>query len=500
MTYSVKMSDISKKFGEIKALDNAKFELKKGEIHAILGENGAGKSTLMNVLSGIYSADSGVIEINEKIVNIDSPKKSIELGVGMIHQHFRLAQSMSVTENIVAGMKNSFFIDNKKISNEITEISKKHKLDIDVNSFIRDLSVAKKQRVEILKLLYRGADILILDEPTTVLTPQESTQLFEILKSMSSHGKSIIIITHKMNEVMNVSDRVTVMRKGKFISTNLTSEVNPQILTNEMVGREIELVLNCPEYKEEKSLLLEAKNINIREDKSRENIHDISFKLHSGEILGVAGISGSGQKTLCETICGLIKVRSGELNFKGKSLVGMDPQQIIKMGISLSFVPEDRLGMGLVSSMDITNNILLKDYHKQSGFMISRKNSKNMAQKLVDKLNIDTPSVSHPVRLLSGGNIQKVLLGREIENDPQLIVTAYPTRGLDIASSHLVYDLMNAQKLKGVGILFVSEDLDDLMGISDRIMVVSNGRISGFLNNRNEFSRSSIGKLMTMSE
>lgn len=497
MQNSVEMLDINKKFGSVQALKDARLELRRGEIHALLGENGAGKSTLMNVLSGIYFPDSGEVKINGETVHIKSPVDAIELGIGMIHQRFKLASSMTVLENIIAGNKNALVLDKKKLFEDVDALSKKYSLDIDLNATIRELSVAKKQRVELLKVLYRGADILILDEPTTVLTPQESEKLFDIIRKMAQDGKSIIIITHKMLEVMSVSDRVSVMRKGEYITTYDTDEVEPKILTNAMVGKEIELKINYSKYHGQNQVLMDVEKLSVVGEGFFESIHEMSFQIKRGEILGVAGVSGNGQKTLCEALCGLQEISSGQVNFMGYNIKGLSPRNIMKMGISLSFVPEDRLGMGLISNMDIIDNVLLKEYHSQAGLFINRKSSITKSNLLVEKLKIDTPDIYHPVRLLSGGNIQKVLLGREIENNPQLIVTAYPSRGLDIASSHLIYNLLNEQKLKGVGVLLVAEDLDDLLAVSDRIMVMCNGKITGIINDRADFDKQKIGELMS---
>lgn len=495
MEYAIKMKGISKVFGEVKALEDVQLDVLVGEIHAILGENGAGKSTLMNVLAGIYTPDAGTIELYGKKQVIKTPRQSIALGIGMIHQHFKLVNAMTAAENIVAGYEKGVIFNKKLIEAKILSLSRKYGLDIEPSKRISDMSVAEKQRVEILKVLYRGAKVLILDEPTAVLTPQETEHLFEILRTMRADGHSMIIITHKLSEVRAISDRVTIMRKGAYIETVITAQHSEQELTNAMVGREVDLSLVCVPT-EGDDLLLSLENLTVLDEQGSKRLNDIGLSLRKGEILGVAGVAGSGQRELCEAIAGLLPIIEGDVVYEGRSLLGLSPREIINRGISLSFVPEDRLGMGLVSTMDITNNVLLKDYHRQKGFFITRKNSRKLATYLVDKLNIDTPSISHPVRLLSGGNIQKVLLGREIENNPHLIITAYPSRGLDIGSSHLVYDLLNAQKEKGVGILFVGEDLDVLMGISDRIAVMCEGRITGILT-RDAFDKQHIGYLMS---
>lgn len=495
MTYAVEMTQISKRFGEVQALEDVHLDVLVGEIHAILGENGAGKSTLMNVLAGIYTPDAGNIKLYDQIVNLKTPRMAISHGIGMIHQHFKLVNALTAAENIVAGFETGIVRNSKQVETKIKELSHKYGLDINPSKRIYDMSVAEKQRVEILKVLYRGAKVLILDEPTAVLTPQETNHLFEILRAMKNEGHSMIIITHKMGEVRAISDRVTIMRKGQYISTEITAEKDEVALTNAMVGRQVDLALHCsPATSSE--VLLKVNELTVIGLEGTKRLASVSFELKKGEILGVAGVAGSGQRELCEAIAGLVSIKQGDVIYEGASIVGLTPREIINKGISLSFVPEDRLGMGLVSTMDITNNVLLKDYYKQKGFFVSRKNSRELARYLVEKLNIDTPGITHPVRLLSGGNIQKVLLGREIENNPHLIITAYPSRGLDIGSSHLVYDLLNSQKEKGVGILFVGEDLDVLMGISNRIVVMCEGRITGILDREN-FDKELIGQYMS---
>lgn len=495
MTYAVEMNNISKRFGDVQALEDVHLDVLVGEIHAILGENGAGKSTLMNVLAGIYTPDAGNIKLYDQIVHLKTPRIAISHGIGMIHQHFKLVNALTAAENIVAGFETGVVRHSKQVENKIKDLSHKYGLDINPSKRIYDMSVAEKQRVEILKVLYRGAKVLILDEPTAVLTPQETNHLFEILKTMKNEGHSMIIITHKMGEVRAISDRVTIMRKGRYISTEITNEKDEIALTNAMVGRQVDLALHCSPPNSDETLL-EINDLTVMGLEGAKRLSNVTFDLKKGEILGVAGVAGSGQRELCEAIAGLVDIKHGNIIYEGDSIVGMTPREIINRGISLSFVPEDRLGMGLVSTMDITNNVLLKDYYKQKGFFISRKNSRELATFLVDKLNIDTPGITHPVRLLSGGNIQKVLLGREIENNPHLIITAYPSRGLDIGSSHLVYDLLNSQKEKGVGILFVGEDLDVLMGISNRILVMCEGKVTGILEREN-FDKELIGQYMS---
>ncbi|MBF7096439.1 ABC transporter ATP-binding protein [Alkalibacter mobilis] len=492
----VEMNSISKSFGSVQALDKVELTLVGGEVHSLLGENGAGKSSLMNILAGIYTPDTGNIKIRGKQVDISSPKVAIDLGIGMIHQHFKLVEVLTAKENIVAGYDKEFFIKGSKLSEKIKNISLKYGLEIDPDKKIYDMSVAEKQRVEILKVLYRGAEILILDEPTAVLTPQETEKLFDIIRNMTQMGCAVVIITHKLNEVMEISDVVTVLRKGKYISTVKKTETDTNELTKMMVGKAVDLSIERPPVGERKKIL-EVLNLSALKSDKTKALDDINFEMYTGEILGVAGIAGSGQKELCEALAGLYPITQGDVVYQGESILGKNPREIIKMGISMSFVPEDRLGMGLVASMNIVDNILLKEYQKQEGLIISRRPSKEKAQIIVDKLNISTPSTdSHPVRLLSGGNIQKVLLGREIESNPHVIITAYPTRGLDIGSSYLIYDLLNEQKKQNVALLYVGEDLDVLMELCDRILVMCNGKITGIVDGQ-EADREKIGLMMS---
>lgn len=474
----IKIENLTKTFGTVVANSNVCLEVNKGEIHALLGENGSGKSTLMNMLSGIYTPDSGAIYIKDKQVSFKTPKDSMMMGIGMIHQHFKLVEVMTAKENIIAGQKGNFFVGNKELSENIREISEKYGLAVDPDKKIYNMSVGEKQTVEILKVIYRGAQILILDEPTAVLTPQETEGLFNILRKMKQSGCSIIIITHKLNEVMEISDKVTVLRKGETVGTVNKEDTNATELTNLMVGHAVDLSIIRIKSKKSKAIL-NVENLTVVDDEKVKALDNISFKLAEGEILGVAGVAGSGQKELCEAIAGLYPIAAGKIEYLEENIVGKNPRDIIKMGISMSFIPEDRLGMGLVASMGMVDNMILKEYQNQKGIFIKKKIAKNLSHKLIKKLEIKTPGVYHPVRQLSGGNIQKVLLGREIESNPHLLITAYPVRGLDINASYTIYDLLNEQKEKGVGILYIGEDLDVLIELCDRIMVICNGKITG---------------------
>ena len=493
----VKLEGICKAFGSVKANSNINFDVRTGEIHALLGENGSGKSTLMNILSGIYSPDSGSIELYGKPITFTSPKDSIAAGIGMVHQHFKLVDVLTAKENIIGGNKGtSFFTGGKAMSAKIREIEDKYGLRLDPDKKVYNMSVSEKQTCEILKVLYRGAKILILDEPTAVLTPQEITVLFDILRKMKAQGCSIVIITHKLAEVLEISDRVTIMRKGESIKTVNTAETNAAELTEMMVGHPISLDIeraNVDESKKHK--ILDVSHLTVMNSEHLKALDDVSFTLSSGEILGVAGIAGSGQKELCETIAGLDRVAHGDIIFKDSSIVGLSPRDIIRRGITMSFIPEDRLGMGLVGSMSIVDNVLLKSYQNMPGALMDRKTGARIADEIIERFDIATPSAQHTVKKLSGGNIQKVLLGREINLNPELLITAYPVRGLDIGASYNIYDVLNEQKQKGVGILFIGEDLDVLLGISDRIMVLHEGKVMDIVDARTT-NKQQLGMLM----
>jgi simple sugar transport system ATP-binding protein len=494
-TMAIELKQITKTFGSVVANNKIDLSVKQGEILALLGENGSGKTTLMNMLSGIYKPDSGSIFINGQPVTINSPEDAIELGIGMIHQHFKLVEALSATDNIILGSKGKGIFLHKSRSEKIKEISRRFGLEIDPEKPVYQMSVSEKQTVEIIKVLYRRADILILDEPTAVLTPQESKRLFEILRRMKQEGCAVIIITHKLNEVLEISDRVTILRKGESVATVNTADTNAQELTELMVGRPVELSINHPETFFDENLL-EIHHLTVCNEDGVEMIKDISFDLNRGEILGVAGVAGSGQKELCEAIAGLLPVKKGAILYKNENIIGKTPNEIIKMGISMSFIPEDRLGMGLAASMGIVDNMLLKTYNEGKGPFLSKKGARDLAKRIVKQLDIVTPSIETPVRRLSGGNVQKVLLGREIESQPNVLITAYAVRGLDINSSYTIYDALNEQKLKGVGVLFIGEDLDVMLELCDRIMVLCHGRITGIVDTK-DATKEQLGLLMT---
>ena len=491
--YAIELKGITKTFGKVIANENVNLGIKYGEILALLGENGSGKTTLMNILSGIYYADEGTISIDGKEAFITNPNEAINLGIGMIHQHFKLVEVFSAMDNIILGTKGKY-VKSNALKEEILEMSSKFGLEIEPAKKVYNMAVSEKQTVEIMKVLYRGAKILILDEPTSVLTPQETEKLFVILRKMKEQGNAIIIITHKLHEVLAISDRVAILRKGQVVDTVNTLDTNEKELTELMVGRPINLEINRPETVNNKTIL-RVVDLSVVNEDGTIGLMDINFTLKSGEILGVAGVAGSGQRELCETIAGLMEAKTGAVLYKKENIIGKTPDDIINLGISMSFVPEDRLGMGLVGSMDMIDNMLLKSYKKNKGFIIDKKPSRDLAEELVDKLGIITPGVETPVRMLSGGNVQKVLLGREIESEPNVLITAYPVRGLDINSSYIIYDLLNEQKKKNVAILFIGEDLDVLLELSDRIMVLCHGEIMGIVDAKNT-SKEEIGLMM----
>ena len=494
-TVCIEMRGISKHFGTVAANENANLEVKRGEIHALLGENGSGKSTLMNMLAGIYSPDSGTIKIEGEEKTFASPHDSIAAGIGMVHQHFKLVEVMTAAENISAGSEKGLFRSPKKIAKKISDICTKYGLDVDPQKKVYNMSVGEKQTIEIVKMLYRGASMFILDEPTAVLTPQEADILFDILRNMKKQGCAIIIITHKLNEVMEISDRVTVLRAGETIATVNTCETNPQQLTEMMVGKPVELKITREEPKRSEAPVLEIENLSCTTDTGREILNKMSFTVHGGEILGVAGIAGSGQKELCEIIAGMEKASGGSVRFEQEEILGMSPIEILRRGVSMSFVPEDRLGMGLVAGMDITNNVMLRSFQKSKGIFIDIAENRKKAEEIVERYDVSTPSVNHVLRKLSGGNIQKVLLGREVELNPKLLITAYPVRGLDINASYNIYDILNAQKKEGVAILFIGEDLDVLLALCDRLLVMHDGAVMDIVDPKT-VTKEEVGLLM----
>ncbi len=497
-TAAVSLRGVTKTFGAVVANEKVDLDIYRGEILSLLGENGSGKTTLMNMIAGIYFPDEGQIFIDGKEQVIQSPKDALKLGIGMVHQHFKLIDVLTATENIILGLEGKLNV--KEASAKIRAICEKYGFDVDPDQKIYDMSVSQKQTVEIVKVLYRGADILILDEPTAVLTPQEVEKLFRVLRKMREDNKAIVIITHKMNEVKELSDRVAVLRNGKYEGCMMTKDTNITEMTNMMVGHKITLNIDRPEPVDPRPRL-EIRNLTVRNEDGVLKLQDVSFTANSGEILGIAGVSGSGQKELLEAIAGLQVTEKGSICYieddaSKEELIGKDPLKIARMGVSLSFVPEDRLGMGLVGNMDISDNMMLRSFRDGLSLFTNRKQPRELAQKVVNDLEVVTPGIETPVRRLSGGNVQKVLVGREIASAPTVLLTAYAVRGLDINSSYTIYDLINEQKKKGVAVVFVGEDLDVLLQLSDRILVLCDGHLSGIVDARTT-DKNEVGRLMS---
>ncbi len=499
---AIELRNITKRFGQVVANKSISLELHKGEILSLLGENGSGKTTLMNMLSGIYYPDKGQIFVDGKEVEIRSPKDAFDLHIGMIHQHFKLVDVFTAAENIILGLPgDKGKMDKTAVAKAVREIADRYGFDIDPDMKIYDMSVSQKQTVEIVKVLYRGADILILDEPTAVLTPQETDKLFAVMRNMKADGKSLIIITHKLHEVLDVSDRVAVLRKGEYIGDVLTKDADQQSLTDMMVGRSVSLNINRPEPKNV-TTRLKLEGLTVFDELGVKRLDNVSFDIKAGEVLGVAGVAGSGQRELLESIAGLYPIASGSVTYyspednKPQELVGKDPMDIRKAGIAMSFVPEDRLGMGLVGSMGMTGNMMLRSWRKGHGIFLDRKNPEALAQRIWQELEVVTPSTSFPVRRMSGGNVQKVLVGREIAQQPAVLMTAYAVRGLDINTSYTIYNLLTEQKMKGVAVVYVGEDLDVLLELCDRIVVLCGGQVSGVVDGRTT-NKMEVGALMT---
>ena len=501
---AIELKGITKTFGQIIANSDVDLEVKRGEILAVLGENGSGKTTLMNMISGIYFPDKGQIFIDGKEVVIASPKDAYAHGIGMIHQHFKLVDVFSATENIILGVGDGERYSLSAARKKVRAISERYGFKIDPDKKIYEMSVSEKQTVEIVKVLYRGADILILDEPTAVLTPKETDSLFAVLRRMRDDGKSIIIITHKMKEVLSLSDRVAVLRKGRSIGTVITAETNESELTEMMVGKKVTLNIDrkppCDPH-----LRLDVQHLDCTNADGVRVLSDVSFKAYSGEILGIAGVAGSGQRELLEAVAGLQKLDGGDIFYyapgeeKTTDLRNKTPTEIRDLGVRLSFVPEDRLGMGLVGNMDIVDNMMLRSYERGRSVMLSRKDPKELAKNIIKSLEVVTPNENTPVRRLSGGNVQKVLVGREIASSPKVLMAAYPVRGLDINSSYMIYSLLTKQKENGCAVIFVGEDLDVLLGLCDRIMVITAGKITGVLDARTA-TKEEVGRLMTKTD
>ena len=499
--YAVRLQHVTKTFGPVVANKDVSLGVRRGEILALLGENGSGKTTLMNMIAGIYYPDEGEIYVGDKAVTIRSPRDALDLGIGMIHQHFKLVDVFTAVENIALSMDKGEKFDLRRVRDKARAICEKYQFALDLDQKVYEMSVSQKQTLEIVKVLFRGADILILDEPTAVLTPQETEKLFAVMRNMKNDGKSLIIITHKLHEVLDVSDRVAVLRKGEYIGDVLTKDADQQSLTDMMVGHSVSLNINRPTpVNVEPRLKIEG--LTVFDELGVKRLDNVSFTVNAGEVLGVAGIAGSGQRELLESIAGLYPVTSGTVTYispetnEEKNLVGMDPMDIRKNGVAMSFVPEDRLGMGLVGSMGMTGNMMLRSWRKGKSIFLDRKDPEALAQRIWQELEVVTPSTAFPVRRMSGGNVQKVLVGREIAQQPSVLMTAYAVRGLDINTSYTIYNLLTEQKMKGVAVVYVGEDLDVLLELCDRIVVLCGGKVSGVVDGR-KTNKLEVGALMT---
>jgi len=478
----LEMRGITKRFPGVVANDHVDLELFPGEVLALLGENGAGKSSLMNVLAGLYRPDEGVIFIRGEKVQIDSPRDAMNLGVGMVHQNFMVVDTMTVAENIILGLKDvSVIPDMGKISERIREISSHYNLKVDPNAYIWQLGVGEQQRVEILKQIYRGAEILILDEPTAVLTPQESEELNNILRQMTSEGKAAIFITHKMEEVIAFSDWVRVLQGGKLVTVKRTAETNPQELARLMVGREVLFRIDKTPA-EPKDVILEVEKVEANDEKGMPALRGFSLQVRQGEIVGIAGVAGNGQRELTEVITGLHPVLEGSIKISGKDMTNRSPLAIIRSGVS--HIPSDRIAMGVVGDMSVANNLVMKGYRRKPithGGLLDPRRILDFAKRMIDSFKIATPTPATHVKFLSGGNIQKTILAREIDSCGGVLIAAYPSRGLDVGATEAVRNEMVRQRDKGSGVLLVSEDLDELLSVADKIVVMFEGQPMGEL-------------------
>ena len=479
----IEMREITKIFGEFVANDKINLQLRRGEIHALLGENGAGKSTLMNMLAGLLEPTSGEIAVNGQVVKLDSPSKAASLGIGMVHQHFMLVEAFTVAENIILGSETTKYgvLDIKKATQEIKDLSEKYGLAVDPSAKVEDISVGAQQRVEILKTLYRGADILIFDEPTAVLTPAEIDELMTIMKNLAKEGKSIILITHKLDEIRAVSDRVTVIRRGKSIETVEIAGATNQDLAEMMVGRSVSFTTD-KKASDPKEVVLSIKDLVVNENRGVPAVKELSLDVRAGEIVGIAGIDGNGQSELIQAITGLRKVKSGSITIKGQEVVGLSPRKITEMQVS--HVPEDRHRDGLVLDMTISENIALQTYYKEplsKNGILNYNNIHNYARKLMDEFDVRAASEYVHASALSGGNQQKAIIAREVDRDPDLLIVSQPTRGLDVGAIEYIHKRLISERDKGKAVLVVSFELDEILNVSDRIAVIHDGKIQGIV-------------------
>lgn len=496
--FIVQMKDVTKSFPGIIANDHINISVQKGEIHALLGENGAGKSTLMNILFGLYQPDEGEIYIKGEKVKISDPNKANELGIGMVHQHFMLVEPFTVTENIILGSepKKNSLIDVTKAKNQVLELSRKYGLTVDPDAKIKDITVGMQQRVEILKILYRGADILIFDEPTAVLIPQEIAELINIMKNLVKEGKTIILITHKLKEIMAVADRVTVIRRGKVIDTLNVTETTESELAEKMVGRKVSFSVDKKEAKP-KETILKLNNVHARDYRNTKKLNGISFEIKEGEILGIAGVDGNGQTELIEVITGLRKLEQGEISISGKNITNFKPRKVFESGIA--HIPEDRQKRGLVLDFTVAENFILENYYtseyQKNGFLDYAK-IKNVAKNLIDRFDIRTPNEDTLARSLSGGNQQKLIIAREIENNPKLLIAAQPTRGLDVGAIEFIHKRLIEQRDNGKAVLLISLELEEILNVADRILVIYEGQIVGEVDPK-KITENELGLLMS---
>jgi simple sugar transport system ATP-binding protein len=503
----IELRGVTKNFGHVRANDGADLSIHRGEIHALLGENGSGKTTLMNILTGIYAPDSGGVYVDGRQLFFRTPADSLKAGIGMIHQHAGLVDAMSVEENIVAGTKDSLWLNKNQLRAQIGEIAQKYRFSVPLTKKVYLLSVAERQAVEILKTFYRGASTLILDEPTPVLTPPEIETLFSNIREMRESGCAVVLITHKMSEVFEISDRVTVLRRGRSVFSAFTKDTSQMELTLKMVGQAVSMHIPRPvkppsQPAEKEPPLLEVRNIVVKDARGRPLLDGVSLKVDSREIHGIAGVTGNGQRELCDAVAGLVKVSSGEILLNGRDIRGLGPRRLSGMGVKIGYVPEDRMEMGLVGTMSISENVMLRNMHDGRRFgevFFDYNLAGEQAARIIKKYDVSAPGVYEPVKNLSGGNIQKVLLGREIEMKPQLLITACPVRGLDIGASDCVFRFLNQEKERGLGILFVEEDLDVLLGFCDRVSVMRSGKLVATLDARSA-SKTDVGVFMTTDE
>jgi ABC-type uncharacterized transport system ATPase subunit len=476
------MRGIVKRFPGVLACDHIDFDVRAGEVHALLGENGAGKSTLMKILYGLYPLDEGSIRLNDQPVQIASPQDAIQRGIGMIHQHFMLVPSLTVAENVALGLKTSFRsgVDLASISRDLTKLSEQYNLRVETNIPVWQLSVGEQQRVEILRAIYKGADLLILDEPTAVLTPREVEDLMRVLHQMRDEGRLVIFISHKLHEVLSISDRISVLRDGKLVGTVPKAEATTRSLAQMMVGRPVVLRQERPQV-ERGAVRLEMHDISARNDRGKLGLDHIALNIHGGEIVGVAGVSGNGQHELAEVIAGLRPIESGTIAIDGETLKSQSPSQMGKVG--LAYIPEERMIDGVIKDFTVAENFILHDHNRppfvRNGIFTDRKAVNDACETTIKRYEIKTPSTQTPIKNLSGGNIQKLVLGRELARKPSILIAAQPTRGVDIGAIEYIHQCLLEERAKGTAILLVSEDLDEVQSLSDRIIVLYEGRIMG---------------------